>query len=78
MGGMGGQKGRAMARVLLANLAQETCSFVSSRHTLDDFRRYYLYAGQEIIERFRGGGMEIAGIIESAESSRFTISSSSS
>ena len=56
-----------MARVLLANLAQETCSFVRSRHTLDDFRRYYLYTGHEIIERLRGGGMEIAGVIEAAE-----------
>lgn len=56
-----------MARVLLANLAQETCSFVRSRHALDDFRRYYLYTGHEIIERLRGGGMEIAGIIEAAE-----------
>jgi microcystin degradation protein MlrC len=56
-----------MARVLLANLAQETCSFVRSRHALDDFRRYYLYTGHEIIERLRGGGMEIAGVIEAAE-----------
>jgi microcystin degradation protein MlrC len=56
-----------MARVLLANLAQETCSFVQSRHSLDDFRRYYLYTGQEVIDRLRGGGMEIAGVIEAAE-----------
>ncbi|MBP2672860.1 MAG: Microcystin degradation protein MlrC-like protein, partial [candidate division NC10 bacterium] len=60
-------KGRVMARVLLANLAQETCSFVRSRHTLDDFRRYYLYTGQELIDKLRGGGMEIAGVIEAAE-----------
>ncbi len=56
-----------MPRVLLASLAQETCSFVPSRHTLEDFRRYYLYTGQEIIDKLRGGGMEIAGIIEVAE-----------
>jgi microcystin degradation protein MlrC len=56
-----------MACVLLANLAQETCSFVQSRHSLEDFRRYYLYAGQEVIQKLRGGGMEIAGIIEVAE-----------
>ncbi len=56
-----------MARVLLANLAQETCSFVPSKHTLNDFRRYYLYTGQEILDRLRGGGMEIAGFIEAAE-----------
>ena len=56
-----------MPRVLLANLAQETCSFVQSKHTLDDFRRYYLYTGQEIIEKLRGGGMEVSAIIKAAE-----------
>ena len=56
-----------MARVLLANLAQETCSFVQSRHILDDFRRYYLYTGPGDHRKLRGGGMEIAGIIEAAE-----------
>ncbi len=56
-----------MARVLLANLAQETCSFVPSKHTLNDFRRYYLYTGQEVIDKLRGGGMEIAGFVEAAE-----------
>jgi hypothetical protein len=49
-----------MARVLRVNLAQETCSFVQSRHTLDDFRRYYLYTGQEIIDRLRGGDLSRA------------------
>jgi microcystin degradation protein MlrC len=56
-----------MPRAILANLAQETCSFVPSRHTLDDFRRYYLYTGQEIIEKLRGGGMEVSAIIRAAE-----------
>ena len=56
-----------MSRVLLANLAQETCSFVQSKHTLEDFRRYYLYTGQEILEKLRGGGMEVSGIIAAAE-----------
>ena len=55
-----------MPRVLLANLAQETCSFVQSKHTLDDFRRYYLYTGQEVIECLRGGGMEVSAIIKVA------------
>jgi microcystin degradation protein MlrC len=55
-----------MPRVLLANLAQETCSFVQSKHTLEDFRRYYLYAGQEILDRLGGGGMEVSGIIAAA------------
>jgi len=57
---------RAMPRILLANLAQETCSFVQSRHTLEDFRRYYLYTGQEILDKLSGGGMEISGIIAAA------------
>ena len=55
-----------MPCVLLANLAQETCSFVQSRHTLEDFRRYYLYTGQEILDKLGGGGMEISGIIAAA------------
>jgi len=56
-----------MFRVLVANLAQETCSFVTSRHTLDDFRRYYLYTGEEMLDKLRGGGMEVAGIIRAAD-----------
>ena len=56
-----------MFRVLVGNLAQETCSFVASKHTLEDFRRYYLYTGQEMLEKLRGGGMEVAGIIRAAE-----------
>ena len=42
-----------MFRVLIANLAQETCSFVASRHTIEDFRRYYLYTGEEMLQRLR-------------------------
>jgi microcystin degradation protein MlrC len=56
-----------MPRALLVNLAQETCSFVQSKHTLDDFRRYYLYIGQEIIEKLRGGGMEVSAMIAAAQ-----------
>ena len=56
-----------MFRVLVGNLAQETCSFVASKHTLKDFRRYYCYTGPEMLDRLRGGGMELAGIIRAAE-----------
>lgn len=56
-----------MPRVLLANLAQETCSFVPSRHTLEDFRRYYLYTGQEILDKLAGGGMEVSAMIATAD-----------
>jgi len=56
-----------MFRVLLANLAQETCSFVESKHTLEDFQRYYLYTGPEVLEKLRDGTMEVAGIIKAAE-----------
>lgn len=55
-----------MPRVLVGNFAQESCSFVSSRHSLDDFRRYYLYRGQEMFDGLRDGGMEVAGIIRGA------------
>ena len=56
-----------MFRVLLANLAQETCSFVESKHSLEDFKRYYLYTGPEVLEKLRDGTMEVAGIIKAAE-----------
>lgn len=56
--------------MFLANLAQETCSFVQSMHTLEDFRRYYLYTGQEILDQLSGGGMEISGIIAAAAEDR--------
>jgi microcystin degradation protein MlrC len=55
-----------MPRILLANFAQESCSFVQSQHMLEDFRRYYLYTGQEILDKLRGGGMEISGVIAAA------------
>ena len=60
------EKEGTMPRVLLANLAQETCSFVPSRHTLEDFRRYYLYTGQEILDKLAGGGMEVSAMIATA------------
>ena len=55
-----------MHRVLVGNLAQESCSFVSSRHELDDFGRYYLYRGAEMFDGLRNGGMEMAGVMRAA------------
>lgn len=56
-----------MTRVLLANFAQESNSFVPTRSSLDSFRRFYLLFGADIISHLRGGGTEVAGIIAAAE-----------
>ncbi len=55
-----------MYRVLVGNFAQESCSFVSTRHTLDDFGRYYLHRGQAMLDRLCDGTMEVAGIVRGA------------
>jgi microcystin degradation protein MlrC len=56
-----------MTRVLLANFAQESNSFVPTRSNLDSFRRFYLLFGADVISCLRGGGTEVAGIIAAAE-----------
>lgn len=56
-----------MKRVILANLAQETCSFAPTHHSLESFRRYYLLFDDEIIPQLRQERMEPAGIIAVAE-----------
>lgn len=38
-------------RIAIARVGQETCSFTPIKTTLDHFRQYGLYEGQEIIER---------------------------
>ena len=56
-----------MSRVLLANVWQESNSFVPTRTDLDGFRRYYLLFGTEVVEELRGGDVEVSGIIAAAE-----------
>ncbi|MHB1005702.1 MAG: M81 family metallopeptidase [Chloroflexota bacterium] len=62
-----------MSRVLLANLAQETCSFARTKYGLDDFRRYYLYFGAEVLERLGAGGNEVGGIAAAAKEDGITL-----
>lgn len=52
-----------MTRVLLANLIQETCSFATTKFDLDAFHRYYLYFGDEVLEKLKGSDTEVGGII---------------
>ena len=53
-------------RVAIAHVSQETCSFTPSRTTIDSFRRYGLYEGDEILDKLRGIG-PIGGFLDEAE-----------
>lgn len=53
-------------RIAIASIAQETCSFSPIPTTLDDFRQFGLYEGDEILQEARKAG-PIAGLLAAAE-----------
>ena len=54
-------------KVAIAKIFQETDTFNPKPFTLDDFKRFGVYFGDTILDRFRGVG-ELGGFIEAAES----------
>ncbi len=54
-------------RIAIAEVGQETCSFTPVRTTVDTFRQYGLYEGEEIIAARRQGRGVLAGFFDRAE-----------
>ncbi|MEX1018189.1 MAG: M81 family metallopeptidase [Litorilinea sp.] len=54
-------------RIVIAEVGQETCSFSPVRTTVDTFRQYGLYEGQEVLDRRRGRPNAVAGFLQAAE-----------
>jgi len=53
-------------RIAIARVGQETCSFTPIKTTLEDFRQYGLYEGDEILKKAAGVGT-LAGFLAAAE-----------
>jgi microcystin degradation protein MlrC len=56
-----------MNNVLVASIWQESNSFVPIKTDLDDFRRFHLLIGNDVIEGLREDDIEVSGIIKAAE-----------
>lgn len=54
-------------RIAIAEVGQETCSFTPVRTTVETFRQYGLYEGEEIIAARRRGRGVLAGFFDRAE-----------
>ncbi len=54
-------------RIAIAEVGQETCSFTPVRTTVDTFRQYGLYEGEEILIARRHGRGSLAGFFDRAE-----------
>ncbi|MGE4252840.1 MAG: M81 family metallopeptidase [Parvibaculaceae bacterium] len=61
------------ARVALVGFYHETNSFSRARTSLELFRAYQFAEGPEIIDRYRGTGTEIGGVIAGAEEAAFDL-----
>lgn len=59
-----------MWRIAIAAFGQETSTFSPLPTTLDQFRSYGLYEGEEILEKFKGVGI-IGGFLKEAEEQKF-------
>ncbi len=51
-------------RVAIGGIWHETNTFARGRTTLDDFRAYQFATGRELLDRYRGTGTELGGMIE--------------
>lgn len=54
-------------KIAIAEVGQETCSFTPVRTTVDTFRQYGLYEGQDLLDRRRGHPNAVAGFLEAAQ-----------
>lgn len=53
-------------RIAIAEVGQETCSFTPVRTTVDTFRQYGLYEGNELLAQRAGGRGTLAGFLDAA------------
>ena len=54
---------RAAPRIAVGMLWQETNTFVPFATTLDTFRSQYVWHGEEMLQRFGGGRVEVPGFL---------------
>ena len=52
-------------RIAIAHIGQETCSFTPTRTTVETFRQFGLYRGDEILQKMQGVG-PIGGFLAAA------------
>ena len=52
-------------RIAIAHIGQETCSFTPTRTTIETFRQFGLYTGDEILQKMRTVG-PIGGFLAAA------------
>ncbi|MCB0188532.1 MAG: M81 family metallopeptidase, partial [Caldilineaceae bacterium] len=60
-------------RIAIAEVGQETCSFTPVRTTVDTFRQYGLYEGDEVIPARRRGRGVLAGFFDRAEEEKIDL-----
>ena len=60
-------------RVAVGGIWQETNTFVPSATTLEDFRRYQLFEGGELLDALRGTGSELGGASDVADPAGITL-----
>jgi microcystin degradation protein MlrC len=60
-------------RIAVAEVGQETCSFTSVRTTVDTFRQYGLYEGEEILERRSSGAGAVSGFLTAARDAQIDL-----
>jgi microcystin degradation protein MlrC len=53
-----------LVRVAIAELKQETNTFVPRPTTLEDFRTWHLWTGGEVVQRSAGTNVEVAGFLD--------------
>lgn len=52
-------------RIAIAHIGQETCSFTPTRTTIDTFRQFGIYTGDEILQKMQGVG-PVGGFLAAA------------
>ncbi len=59
-------------RIAIAHIGQETCSFTPKRTTLETYRHFGLYEGNEILEKVLAGSV-LGGFLAAAEEERIEL-----
>jgi len=60
-------------RIAIAEIGQETCSFTPVRTTVDTFRQYGLYEGEEVLTRRTAGVGTISGLLAAAQDEKLDL-----
>ena len=60
-------------RLAIAEIGQETCHFTSVRTTVDTFRQFGFYEGEEVLSRRAAGAGYVAGFLQAAEEEKIDL-----